>query len=105
MIDSHEHETYRSPLGEIGRTHSDVLTTHDDARFRDALDRASRDIYGILLAQLVAQSGYEGSAGEHRLPEAQRTMLWIMRHLPESSGEVLRRVRAHYANGNDRPAT
>jgi len=99
MVDSHEHETYRASLGEIGRTHTDVLASQDDERFREALDHASRDIYGIPLTQLVTQSGAEADAGERRLPEAQRTMLWIMRHLPESSGEVLRRVRRYYQDG------
>jgi hypothetical protein len=101
MVDSHEHETYKSPLAEIGRTHTDVLTTQKDERFREALDYASRDIYGIPLAQLVTQSGHEDGAGERRLPEAQRTMLWIMRHLPESSADVLRRVRHYYQNGQN----
>lgn len=103
MLDSHDPATYRHPLAEIGRTHSDVLATPHDERFREALDHASRDIYGIPLTQLLGMSGHEDGPGERRLPEGQRTMLWIMRHLPETSAAVLRRVR-HYYEANGRGA-
>jgi hypothetical protein len=96
MLDSHHAHTYHGPLHEIGRTHSDVIATHEDERFRDALDQACQDIFGVRLSHLVSMSGQEDVAGEQRLPDGQRTMLWIMRHLPASSGEVLERVRGYY---------
>lgn len=95
MLDSHDQETYRMPISEIGRTHAHVIGTPRDERFQDALDRASRDIYGAPLGDLLARAQHEDVPGESRLPAGQRTMLWIMRHMPESSAEVLKRVR-HY---------
>ncbi|HXC61195.1 MAG TPA: hypothetical protein VNV63_00850, partial [Nitrospiria bacterium] len=96
MLDSHMKESYAGPLHEIGRTHSDVISTTDDELFRKALDAASKDIFGIPLPEMISLSGQEENPGEHRLPIGQRAMLWIMRHMPSSSGEVLELTRRYY---------
>jgi MEDS: MEthanogen/methylotroph, DcmR Sensory domain len=95
MLDVHEHKTYRGPLEEIGRTHSDVLGTGEDERFRLALDSASRDIFGVPLSQMVGFSR-RGQPGEQRFPSGQRTMLWVQRNLPSASAAVLERARRYY---------
>jgi hypothetical protein len=96
MLDSQLKESYHGPLHEIGRTHSDVIATPEDELFREALDAASKDVFGVPLAQLLSLSGQEDNPGEHRLPGGQRTMLWIMRHLPSSSSKVLDLARHYY---------
>lgn len=96
MLDSHAPETYQQPLAEIGRTHSHVVATPQDERFQEALDRASRDVFGTPLSGLLAAANHEDTVGESRLPAGQRTMLWIMRHMPESSARILERARYHY---------
>ncbi len=42
MLDVHHDHTYAGPLEEIGRTHSDMIGTADDERFRVALDAGER---------------------------------------------------------------
>jgi hypothetical protein len=96
MMDSHHAACYRGPLHEIGRCHSDVIATHEDDRFRHALDAACIDVFGIPLSQMLSLSGQEEYPGESRLPGGQRTMLWIMRHMPSSSADVLERTRRYY---------
>jgi hypothetical protein len=100
MLDSHQQGCYHGPLHEIGRTHSDVISTHGDERFQHALDSACQDVFGIPLSQMLSLSGREEHPGESRLPGGQRTMLWIMRHMPASSADVLERTRRYYTNGN-----
>lgn len=95
MLDSQHPECYVGPLHEIGRTHSDVLATHDDDRFRQALDAACNDVFGIPLSQMLSLSGQEENPGEAKLPSGQRTMLWILRHMPSSSADVLERTRRY----------
>ena len=95
MLDVHQHETYCGPIEEIGRTHSDVLGTAEDERFRVALDAASRDIFGVPLSQMVGFSGL-GRVGEQRFPSGQRTMLWVQRNLPSASAALLERARRYY---------
>jgi hypothetical protein len=97
MLDHHDHSTYRSPLREIGRTHTEVLSTDEDERFGAALDAASRDVFGVPLNNMLRLSHLENYPGEERLPGAQRTMLWMMRHLPSTSGEVLRKAKKYLA--------
>jgi hypothetical protein len=100
MLDSHVKESYNGPIHDIGRTHSDIIATPEDDLFRKALDSASKDIFGIPLARLLSLSGQEDNPGEHRLPSGQRTMLWIMRHLPSSSGKVLEVARHYYQDSH-----
>jgi DcmR-like sensory protein len=95
MLDAHEHDTYRGPIEEIGRTHSDVLGTAEDERFRIALDAASRDVFGVPLSQMVGFSQH-GQPGEQRFPSGQRTMLWVQRNLPSASAALLERARRYY---------
>jgi hypothetical protein len=95
MLDVHQDQAYHGPLEEIGRTHTDVIGTADDERFRVALDAASRDVFGVPLSQMVGFSRHNHE-GERRFPSGQRTMLWVKRHLPSASGAVLERARRYY---------
>jgi len=100
MLDVHHDQAYAGPLEEIGRTHSDILATAEDERFRVALDAASRDVFGVPLSEMVGFSRRRDS-GEQRFPSGQRTMLWVKRNLPSASGAVLERARRYY---EDSPA-
>jgi len=95
MLDVHHDHAYNGPLEEIGRTHSDIIGTADDERFRVALDAASRDVFGVPLSQMIGFSRHT-HPGEHRFPSGQRTMLWVKRNLPSASAAVLDRARRYY---------
>lgn len=95
MLDVHNEHAYTGPLEEIGRTHSDIIGTPEDERFRAALDAASRDVFGVPLSEMVGFARPRDS-GEQRFPSGQRTMLWVKRNLPSASGAVLERARRYY---------
>lgn len=95
LLDVHHDHAYEGPLEEIGRTHSDVLGTSEDERFRVALDAASREILGVPLSQMVGFSRRRDS-GECRFPSGQRTMLWVKRNIPSVSTALLERARRYY---------
>lgn len=95
MLDVQHEQAYNGPLEEIGRTHTDILGTADDERFRVALDAASRDVFGVPLSQMVGFARQRHS-GEQRFPSGQRTMLWVKRNLPSASAAVLERARRYY---------
>ena len=96
MLDGLEGGSYDGPIHEIGRTHTDILPTEDDERLRAAIDAASEDLLGISFSLTLSFSGREQSAGEHRLPIGRRTMLWLQRNMPGSSGMILERARHYY---------
>lgn len=96
-MDPHRQACYNAPLHAIGRTHTDVIETQDDERFRAALDAACQDVFGVALSQMLTTAGREEAPGEARLPSGQRTMLWIMRHMPASSADVLERTNRYIA--------
>jgi hypothetical protein len=93
MLDTHSEDSYAGPLEEIGRTHTHIVGTSDDERFATALDRASKEIFGISLSQM---SGVTKQEAETRFPSAQRTMLWVKRNLPSSTGRLIERARRYF---------
>ncbi|HXM38379.1 MAG TPA: MEDS domain-containing protein [Gemmatimonadales bacterium] len=95
MLDVHHDHAYQGPLEDIGRTHSHIIGTAEDERFRVALDAASRDVFGVPLSQMVGFSRHTHE-GELRFPSGQRTMLWVKRNLPTASAAVLERARRYY---------
>jgi hypothetical protein len=95
LLDAHHDDCYAGPIEEIGRTHSDILGTADDERFRVALDSASRDVFGVPLSQMVGFAA-PSQEGQRRFPSGQRTMLWVKRNLPSASSAVLERARRYY---------
>lgn len=102
VLDVHDELVYTGPLEEIGRTHSDILGTPDDERFRVALDAASHDVFGVPLSEVVGFSRKRDS-GEQRFPSGQRTMIWVTRNLPSASAAVLERARRYYEDSPHEP--
>lgn len=95
-MDTQCEHSYAGPLEELGRTHSDILGSHEDEQFGAALDRASRELFGISLAQMAGGTRQDGSL---RFPSGQRTMLWVKRHLPMSTAQLVERARLYLGTG------
>lgn len=91
-MDTHSEHSYAGPLEELGRTHSDIMGTPEDEEFSVALDRASKEIFGIALTQMAGISKQDET---RRFPSGQRTMLWVKRNLPLSTPQLAERAR-HY---------
>ena len=91
MLDSQNASIHSGPLHETAHTLADVLATPDD---REALDQASHDVFGLPLSRMVALPSPEPAGAV--LPTDQPTMLWMMRHVPASSADVLAQARIHY---------
>jgi hypothetical protein len=91
-MDTQSENSYAAPLEELGRTHSDILGTTEDEQFGVALDRASKEIFGVPLTQMAGVTRQDGA---RRFPSGQRAMLWVKRNLPMSTGPLAERAR-HY---------
>ena len=98
-MDTHSEESYAGPLEELGRTHSDILATPEDEQFGVALDRASKEIFGISLTQMAGVSRQDGA---RRFPSGQRAMLWVKRNLPMSTAQLAERARHYYREDGSR---
>jgi DcmR-like sensory protein len=96
-MDTHSEHSYAAPLEEIGRTHSDILGTPEDEEFGVALDRASKEIFGIALTQMAGVSKQEGA---RRFPSGQRAMLWVKRNLPLSTSQLAERARHYFRDSH-----
>jgi hypothetical protein len=93
-MDTQSERTYAGPLEELGRTHAEILGTPEDELFGLALDRAAKEMFGTALTQMAGLSRQDGA---RRFPSGQRTMLWVKRHLPDSTVQLVERAR-HYLN-------
>ena len=89
-MDTQSEHSYAAPLEELGRTHTDILGTPEDDEFSVALDRASKEIFGIALTQMAGISKQDET---RRFPSGQRTMLWVKRNLPLSTSQLAERAR------------
>ncbi len=96
-MDMQSETTYARPLEELGRTHADILSTPEDELFGAALDRASKEMFGIALTQMAGLSRQDGA---RRFPSGQRTMLWVKRHLPMSTVQLAERARHYFNDGH-----
>ncbi len=92
-MDTQSEHSYAAPLEELGRTHSDILGTPEDEEFGVALDRASKEIFGIPLTQMAGLSKHDET---RRFPSGQRTMLWVKRNLPLSTSQLAERARKYF---------
>lgn len=93
-LDTQCEHAYIAPLEELGRTHSDILGTEEDEQFGAALDKASRDLFGISLTRMAGITGHDAT---RRFPSGQRTMLWVKRNLPASAAQLVARARVYYS--------
>lgn len=93
-MDTHREESYAPPLEELGRAHSDILSAPDDEQFGEALDRASKEIFGISLTQMAGVAKQDGA---RRFPSGQRAMLWVKRNLPMSTAQLAERARTYFS--------
>ena len=92
-MDTQCEHSYAAPLEELGRTHSDILGSEEDEQLGAALDRASRDLFGISLTRMAGVTSHEAT---RRFPSGQRTMLWVKRNLPMSSTQLIERARIYF---------
>jgi len=92
-LDTQRAESYAGPLEDVGHAHSDILGTEDDEHFSVALDRASKEIFGITLSQMAGMTNHDGA---RRFPSGQRTMLWVTRNLPLSTAQLAERARRYF---------
>jgi hypothetical protein len=93
-MDTQSEHTYSAPLEELGRAHSDILGSPDDEQFGVALDRASRELFGISLTQMAGVARRDAT---RRFPSGQRTMLWVKRNLPMSTTQLVERARQYFS--------
>ena len=96
-MDTQSEHSYAAPLEELGRTHSDILGTPEDEQFGVALDRASKEIFGISLTQMAGVSKEDGT---RRFPSGQRTMIWVKRNLPMSTSQLVERARHYFRDSH-----
>ncbi|HEY1371505.1 MAG TPA: MEDS domain-containing protein [Candidatus Binatia bacterium] len=95
LLDGFLESSYAGPIGEIGRTHTDIVPTSEDEYLREAIDAATRKFLGTPVSKIVSLS--ESPPGEDRLPLGRRAILWLKRFMPLKVGEILELARRQAA--------
>lgn len=96
-VDCVSEVAYIDPLHEIGRTHTDILSSKEDDLLWSALNCASKEVLGVSLSQMMIYSGCQGQIGVEQLSRGHQGMLWIQRNMPGTMNLVLIRTREIYA--------
>lgn len=101
-LDGLDAGAYAGPIRDIARVHTETPATTEDMAALDALDRASRDVIGFPLADMVGHSVATTDNGERELPLARQIVLWLRRNMPSSADAILARARFHYQRSTGR---
>jgi len=97
-LDVFDSAVQAGPLPSVCRVHSHVLPAHDDARFRNAVDRALIEVLGPSQARDVLYI-VGGTLREKRVPVAQDALRWVTANMPAQAERVLALARSLYAAG------
>jgi hypothetical protein len=97
-------QTQRAAMPDLCRVHSHVLPAPDPKRLARAVESALDEVLGHERAGQVYTVVTDHDA-EHRVPLAQRALMWVGENMPASAERVLDRARSHYADAPLTPAT
>ena len=97
-LDIFDPSVQAGPLPSVCRVHSHVLPAHDDARFRNAVERALVDVLGPTKARDVLYI-VGGTMREKRVPVAQDALRWVTANMPAQAERILTLARSLYTSG------
>lgn len=95
-LDVFDSRAQTETLPNICREHSHVLPARNYPRFARAVDNALREVLGPNQAATVYVL-VSREAGHDQIPLAQSILMWVSRHLPQQSSQILASARTHYA--------
>jgi len=94
LMDRYDPAIYDDALGNVCRTHSHLIPTHDYAGHRDAVNKAIRDVIGPIQGPLL-QSLASWSGTNSEMPSSQAMLLWVKDRVPKQFGNVLARAKQY----------
>lgn len=95
-LDVFDSQVQTEALPHICREHSHVLPARNYPRFARAVDNALREVLGPNQAATVYVL-VSREVGHDQIPLAQSILMWVSRHLPQKSSQILASARTHYA--------
>lgn len=94
-VDLFDRDAQTSLLPQVYRAHSHVLPAPDAERLEAAVATALSQVLGRSDAEKVyARATRHGD--EKQVPSAQRALLWVSAHMPQTAQRVLAAARTHY---------
>ncbi len=100
VLDARNRDCYATPLHAIGHAHTDVVESHEDDRFDDALDSACVEIYGVGVERVLNLMSPARLPGVDRLPTSWSALHWLMHEMPASGNAVLARTLRLYRDSD-----
>ena len=95
-VDIFAQEFAPSNLDGVLCTHTHLIPAEPDGKLENALNRSMDDVLGTKAAELRALIGEKANPSWAVLPAAERTVLWLRKHLPAQAEDILTRARRYY---------
>jgi len=97
LMDKYDKNIYDGPLGDVCRTHANLIPTDDYGRHRESVDHAVSEVFGSLDGEFIRSLGSARSLSPTGMPSSQALLLWLKQAVPSKFEEVLDRARSYEA--------
>ncbi len=95
LMDKFDKNIYDGPLGDVCRTHANLIPAPDYVQHRDCVDQAVSAAFGDLDDQFIRSLGSARGRPSTGMPSSQALLLWVQEAFPEKFGDVLDLARKH----------
>lgn len=99
LMDKYDRNIYDGPLGDVCRTHANLIPAHDYALHRSCVDRAVAKVFGSLDGQFMKSLASARKWTGTGMPSSQSLLLWLKEAVPDKFGEVLDLAKAYELAG------
>ena len=97
LMDKFDPSIYDGPLGDVCRTHANLIPDGDYARHRECVDAAIEDVFGGLGGRFLRFIGSIKKDSETGMPASQALLLALKNAAPDRFVELLQKARKHEA--------
>jgi hypothetical protein len=95
LMDKYDPKIYEHDLGDVWRTHRQVIAAEDYTLHRAVVDRAVGDVLGPIEGPLLKSLVAWARTRSPRMPSSQSTLLWVRDAVPAKFDEVLACARKY----------
>lgn len=95
-IDAFDKESQNEPLDSVLRTHTHMFPSQPNGSLDAALSKAMDEILGPAADSLRMRIRGDNDASWPVMPNAEATLLWLRRNLPDQTEAIIARARRNY---------
>jgi hypothetical protein len=95
LMDKYDPNIYDGPLGDVCRTHANLIPDDDYARHRECVDTAITQVFGEMDNRFLRTIGSMKTWSGIGMPASQALLIALKKAAPDKFAEVMDRARKH----------